>query len=78
MGRFDLPVAVIGAGPFGVSTAAVRDWWRSFKGPKEFAGLRWNDPVPFMMIWIRLAMASEVRAGVLRIFLLWRSQLERS
>lgn len=41
---------------------SVRDWWRSFEGAREFAWFRWNDPVPFIMIWIRLAIASVARA----------------
>lgn len=41
---------------------SVRDWWRSFEGAREFAWFRWNDPVPFIMIWIRLAMASVAKA----------------
>ncbi|MFK4726198.1 D-aspartate ligase [Bradyrhizobium niftali] len=41
---------------------SVRDWWRSFKGAREFAWFRWDDPLPFIMIWIRLAMGSVTKA----------------
>jgi D-aspartate ligase len=56
---------------------SVRDWWRSFRGAKEFAWLRWNDPVPFIIIWIRLALASVAIAGRALHFPFRRSQPER-
>jgi D-aspartate ligase len=56
---------------------SVRDWWRSFEGTKEFAWFRWNDPVPFIMIWIRLAMASVAKAVRVLHFPFRRSQPER-
>jgi hypothetical protein len=40
---------------------SVRDWWRLLRS-KELAWLRWNDPVLFNMIWVRLAMASVATA----------------
>ncbi|MGY3234504.1 MULTISPECIES: carboxylate--amine ligase [unclassified Bradyrhizobium] len=42
---------------------SARDWWRSFKGAREFAWFRRSDPFPFIMIWIRLAMATVGKAG---------------
>jgi D-aspartate ligase len=56
---------------------SVRDWWRSFRGTKEFAWLRWSDPVPFIMIWIRLAMASVAIAVRALHFPFRKSQPER-
>ena len=56
---------------------SVGDWWRSFKGAKEFAWFRWNDPVPFIMIWIRLAMASAAKAVRVLHFPFLRSQPAR-
>ena len=56
---------------------SVRDWWRSFEGAKEFAWFRWNDPIPFIMIWIRLAMASVAKA-MRAVVIFLRSQPERS
>jgi D-aspartate ligase len=57
---------------------SVRDWWRSFKGAREFAWFRWDDPVPFIMIWIRLAMVSVTKAVRVLHFPFRRSQAERS
>jgi len=48
---------------------SVRNWWRSFNGPKEFAWFRWNDPLPFLMVWIRFAIMSVTRVSHLPI---WR------
>jgi predicted ATP-grasp superfamily ATP-dependent carboligase len=31
-------------------------WARSFNGPKEFAWFSWDDPLPFVMAWARLAI----------------------
>lgn len=31
-------------------------WLRSFKGPKELAWFAWDDPLPFLMVWGRLAI----------------------
>jgi D-aspartate ligase len=31
-------------------------WVRSFKGRKEFAWFSWDDPLPFLMAWARLAI----------------------
>jgi len=56
---------------------SVRDWWRSFKGTREFAWFRWDDPVPFIMIWIRLAMVSVTKAVRVLHFPFRRSQAER-
>jgi D-aspartate ligase len=56
---------------------SVRDWWQSFKGAKEFAWFRWNDPLPSIMIWIRLAMASVAKAARVLHFPFRRSQPER-
>ncbi len=47
---------------------SVRDWWRSFKGSKEFAWFRWDDPAPFLMVWIRLAIP--VLAKALHVLIL--------
>ena len=55
----------------------VRDWRQSFKGVREFAWFRWNDPVPFIMIWIRLAVASVAKAASVLHFPFRRSQPER-
>jgi D-aspartate ligase len=41
---------------------SIRDWWGSFKGPKEFAWFKWNDPAPFLMVWIRLAISVLAKA----------------
>jgi D-aspartate ligase len=41
---------------------SVRDWWRSFRGPKEFAWFKWNDPAPFLMVWMRLAISVLAKA----------------
>jgi D-aspartate ligase len=57
---------------------SVKDWWRSFKGAKECAWFRWDDPVPFIMIWIRLAMVSVTKAVRVLHFPFRRSQAERS
>jgi predicted ATP-grasp superfamily ATP-dependent carboligase len=35
---------------------SARAWVRSFKGDKEFAWFRWDDPLPFVMAWVRLAI----------------------
>jgi len=53
---------------------SFRDWWRSFKGVREFAWFRWNDPVPFIMIWIRLGMVSIAKAVRVLQFPFLRSQ----
>ena len=57
---------------------SVRDWWRSFEGAREFAWFRWNDPVPFIMIFIRLAMATVAKAVRLLHFPFQRSKAEGS
>jgi hypothetical protein len=31
-------------------------WLRSFKGRKEFAWFSWDDPLPFLTVWILLAI----------------------
>ncbi len=31
---------------------AFSDWWRSFKGTKEFAWWKWNDPAPFLLVFL--------------------------
>ncbi|WP_210183176.1 hypothetical protein, partial [Bradyrhizobium lablabi] len=53
---------------------SVKNWWQSFKGTREFAWFRWNDPVPFIMIWIRLAMESVAKAVRVLHFPFRRSQ----
>jgi len=53
---------------------SFRDWWRSFKGVREFAWFRWNDPVPFIMILIRLGMVSIAKAVRVLQFPFLRSQ----
>jgi D-aspartate ligase len=53
---------------------SLRDWWRSFKGVREFAWFRWSDPAPFIMIWMRLAMASATKAARVLHFPFRRSQ----
>jgi D-aspartate ligase len=35
---------------------SARAWPRSFKGRKEFAWFSWDDPLPFVMAWARLAI----------------------
>ncbi len=40
---------------------SLRQWWRSLAGPKELAWFRWNDPLPFLMMWIRLAVGAAIR-----------------
>jgi len=35
---------------------SVSDWLRSMTGPKELAWFKWNDPAPFLMVWIRLGL----------------------
>ena len=55
---------------------SVRNWWQSFKGTREFAWFRWNDPIPFIMIWIRLAMACVAKA--VRVLPFRRSQPQHS
>jgi predicted ATP-grasp superfamily ATP-dependent carboligase len=52
----------------------MRAWWRSYQGLLEFAWFNWNDPVPFLMVWIRLllrgaskllhAMHNVLRSGI--------------
>jgi D-aspartate ligase len=32
----------------------LREWWRSFKGKREYAWFKYNDPIPFLMVWLRL------------------------
>lgn len=61
--------------PFDVRSCAVHfwrgelsldDWLRSFKGRKEFAWFSWDDPLPFLVVWIRLAVrgvAKMIRNG---------------
>jgi D-aspartate ligase len=34
----------------------MRAWWRSHQGVREFAWFNWNDPAPFLMVWIRLLL----------------------
>ena len=44
-------------------------WLRSFKGRKEFAWFSLDDPLPFLMVWVRLAMqgvAKTIRIGPLK------------
>ncbi len=57
---------------------SVRNWWQSFKGAREFAWFRLDDPVPFIMIWIRLAMVSVTKAVRVLHFPFRRSEAERS
>lgn len=57
---------------------SIKDWWRSFEGAREFAWFRWHDPAPFIMIWIRLAVASAAKAlRVLHLHPFRRSRPER-
>jgi predicted ATP-grasp superfamily ATP-dependent carboligase len=35
---------------------SVRAWVRSFNGCKEFAWFSWDDPLPFLIVWARLAI----------------------
>jgi D-aspartate ligase len=35
---------------------SVSAWLHSFKGHKEFAWFNWDDPLPFLMVWARLAI----------------------
>lgn len=53
---------------------SLGDWWRSFRGSREFAWFRWDDPVPFLMIWIRVIMAGVAKAVRVLHFPDWRSQ----
>jgi D-aspartate ligase len=36
-------------------------WLHSFKGHKEFGWFSWDDPLPFLMVWIRLAIQGLVK-----------------
>ena len=40
----------------------MRAWWRSYRGTQEFAWFKWSDPVPFLMVWIRLLLR-----GILKV-----------
>ncbi|WP_439374667.1 carboxylate--amine ligase [Bradyrhizobium sp. DASA03120] len=55
---------------------SVTDWWRSFKGAREFAWFRRSDPRPFIVIWIRLAIACGGKAVRFLHFLFRRSEAE--
>lgn len=55
---------------------SVRDWWGSFKGAREFAWFTRSDPVPFIVIWIRLATASVAKAVRFLHVLFRRSEAE--
>lgn len=57
---------------------SIGDWWRSFKGAREFAWFRRSDPLPVIVIWIRLAMASVAKGVWLLHFLFRRSEAEGS
>ena len=39
----------------------VQDWWRSFKGIREFAWFKWNDPAPFLLLCILTAIKGVVK-----------------
>ncbi|GAA0005595.1 hypothetical protein BDS110ZK25_16620 [Bradyrhizobium diazoefficiens] len=38
------------------SELSARAWLQSFKGRKEFAWFSWDDPLPFLMVWPRIAI----------------------
>lgn len=57
---------------------SVRDWWRSLKGAREFAWFRRSDPFPFIVIWIRLAMAGVAEGIRFLHYLFRRSEAEGS
>jgi len=53
---------------------SLREWRRSLRGTKEFAWFRWNDPVPFVLMWAAIvgrAVAKMLR-GDERIYSLAR------
>jgi len=39
------------------------DWWRSFKGVREFAWFKWKDPAPFLMICILMVIRGVIKAA---------------
>jgi D-aspartate ligase len=43
---------------------SLREWQRSLRGIKEFAWFRWNDPVPFVLMWA--AIVARAVAKMLR------------
>ena len=40
----------------------LRDWWRSFKGAREFAWFKWNDPAPFLIVSILMVIKGIAKA----------------
>lgn len=40
---------------------SIGGWLRSFRGPKELAWFSWDDPLPFLMAWARLAARGVAR-----------------
>ncbi len=41
----------------------VRDWWRSFKGTREFAWFKWNDPAPFVMVCVLMVIKGVAKSA---------------
>jgi D-aspartate ligase len=39
-----------------------RDWWMSFKGTREFAWFRWNDPGPFLIVSVLMIIKGVLKA----------------
>src|SRR5438309_3689773 len=44
----------------------AQQWWRTFKGRKEYAWFSLTDPIPFAVMWIRLTL-SALRSAMLRL-----------
>jgi D-aspartate ligase len=40
----------------------LRGWWRSVRGRKELAWFAWDDPLPSLVMWVRLALRATGRA----------------
>jgi predicted ATP-grasp superfamily ATP-dependent carboligase len=41
----------------------VRDWWLSFRGEREFAWFKCADPIPFVVMWMRLLLTNLGKAA---------------
>jgi predicted ATP-grasp superfamily ATP-dependent carboligase len=41
----------------------IQEWWQSLQGPRELAWFSWDDPLPFLMMSIRLLLRAFGRIG---------------
>jgi len=46
----------------GAQFRVLREWWQSLKGKRELAWFSWDDPLPFVMMCVRLVLRVAGRA----------------